>query len=239
MTDEEYREQVKKRWQESMALLGLDDSGPEAEPEKAASVPAKNTPGAPPLAEAEQHHYESPRPAHADAPRTEARPFRRESQDRQHREPELEDGTAPRGESETATRPAEEPELEAPPAAERASTDEEAGRHRRGRRGHRGGKRPESPTTEGEGEGEATDRAEPAGTKDESPERESRGRRGRGRPRQRTTKTAESQPAEQDEPATHEAADDNDFGDDEPNDLSEWNVPSWQELIASLYRPER
>jgi hypothetical protein len=23
------------------------------------------------------------------------------------------------------------------------------------------------------------------------------------------------------------------------DDLSNWNVPSWQELIASLYRPDR
>ena len=35
---------------------------------------------------------------------------------------------------------------------------------------------------------------------------------------------------EQPEPAT---------GDEEVDDLSNWNVPTWAELIASLYRPER
>ena len=49
----------------------------------------------------------------------------------------------------------------------------------------------------------------------------------------------EEEIAEQDESVEEEAAKDDDFGDDEPIDPSEWNVPSWQELIASLYRPER
>jgi hypothetical protein len=26
---------------------------------------------------------------------------------------------------------------------------------------------------------------------------------------------------------------------EEPDTLSDWNVPSWQDLIASLYRPDR
>jgi hypothetical protein len=26
---------------------------------------------------------------------------------------------------------------------------------------------------------------------------------------------------------------------EEPDTLSDWNVPSWQELISSLYRPDR
>jgi ribonuclease E len=39
-------------------------------------------------------------------------------------------------------------------------------------------------------------------------------------------------PAKEDAPVAEELA-------DEDEDLSKWEVPSWQELIASLYRPER
>jgi ribonuclease E len=238
MTDEEYRQQVKKRWQESMALLGLDDAGPEPEPEKESPAPTKHTPAAPHLPQTELDQYERPRPAHADAPPVEAQTPNRDVRDRHRRELEPEEVmTSPR-ESEPAPEPIEELDREAPPAPERESADDESGRRRRGRRGRRG-KRPESPTTEKEGDADATVGMEPAAAKEESPERENRGRRGRGRQRQRSAKIAEPQPAEQDELATDEAANDNDIGDDEPNDLSEWNVPSWQELIASLYRPER
>ena len=32
---------------------------------------------------------------------------------------------------------------------------------------------------------------------------------------------------------------DEDDDGEEPDTLSDWNVPSWNELIASLYRPDR
>ena len=63
--------------------------------------------------------------------------------------------------------------------------------------------------------------------------------RGRAARVRRPVKPVEVEDADLDEPAIDEPATDRDFGDDEPTDFSEWNVPSWQELIASLYRPER
>jgi len=41
------------------------------------------------------------------------------------------------------------------------------------------------------------------------------------------------------EAETEAIQDDDQDDDDEPDTLADWNVPSWQELIASLYRPER
>jgi hypothetical protein len=51
-------------------------------------------------------------------------------------------------------------------------------------------------------------------------------------------------PAEAAEPAGEEPPpavepEPEDEDDEEVENLSNWNVPSWQELIASLYRPER
>jgi hypothetical protein len=46
---------------------------------------------------------------------------------------------------------------------------------------------------------------------------------------------ADEEEATEPEAAAPEPEDD----DDEPDTLSDWNVPSWNELIASLYRPER
>ena len=42
---------------------------------------------------------------------------------------------------------------------------------------------------------------------------------------------------EGDEPEQNRGEEDD--SDEEPDNLSDWNVPSWQELIASLYRPDR
>jgi len=63
-----------------------------------------------------------------------------------------------------------------------------------------------------------------------------RGRRKKGRPSREST----DQPAETD--IAPEAASQESEADDEIEDLgdfSNWSVPSWNELIASLYRPER
>ena len=45
-----------------------------------------------------------------------------------------------------------------------------------------------------------------------------------------------SSPEDEEEEGPRIAVDDDD---EELDDLSNWNVPSWQELIASLYRPDR
>jgi hypothetical protein len=227
MTDDEYREQVKKRWLESEALMGFDNPAPEPEPEKARTSTPEKLPTAPPVVEEETTHEQHEHSSWAEKSHAHPRSVPREI--------ELEESAALEEASEPVTEAREELESREPPTRKKESVEEESGRRHRGRRGRRGGKRAEGPATVGEGEVTAKDEPGEA-TEEESPERE---RRGRGRSRPRSAKTAEPETAEQDEPVKEEAADDSDFGDDEPNDLSEWNVPSWQELIASLYRPER
>jgi hypothetical protein len=69
------------------------------------------------------------------------------------------------------------------------------------------------------------------------------GRRGRGRGRSRkarkTEEPTEATLVEEDTEEVEPPAADTDDDSDEVDNLSDWNVPSWQELIASLYRPER
>jgi len=76
----------------------------------------------------------------------------------------------------------------------------------------------------------ASARAEPG----EAPDR-GRGRRRRGR------SSTEEEPDLASEPEVSAAVDDSEADDEiaELGDFSNWNVPSWNELIASLYRPER
>ena len=61
-------------------------------------------------------------------------------------------------------------------------------------------------------------------------------RRGRGRSRSKGAPAddAPEEAADQEESQPSRAADE-----DDDDNLSNWTVPSWQELIASLYRPER
>jgi hypothetical protein len=221
MTDEEYRQQVQQRWKESMALLGLDDAGPAPEPPKAEPVKTQPTPAAPlPVQEdAADVHAEADWPA----ARHEAEPVEPEAF---QAEPAP---TEPVDEFELTNEPGEAPRPEP------ESSEDQQGRRRRGRRGRRGGRDESTP-----GPTDGPDTSEGRGPARDSSEEDSRQRgRGRGRGRPRPVKPAEVEDTELDEPVTDEPAADRDFGDDEPTDFSEWNVPSWQELIASLYRPER
>jgi hypothetical protein len=62
--------------------------------------------------------------------------------------------------------------------------------------------------------------------------------RGRGRPRGRKSDGPEQSPVEHDVEKQMEEV----FADPEKEEidtLSDWNVPSWAEIISSLYRPER
>jgi hypothetical protein len=72
---------------------------------------------------------------------------------------------------------------------------------------------------------------------DEGPRERSR-RRGRGRRRggDKTASRREESPATDvpDEEPVADAGEDADL-----DDLSNWQAPSWQELIGSLYRPDR
>lgn len=121
--------------------------------------------------------------------------------------------------------------------------DERRGRSGRRRRGRRSGRNREranevAPSAARAPEGEAS-RGAP-----EEERRPTRRRRGRGRDEVRE-EVEELEPiaAEDDEVVADEpppvVEEDDDELDEELDTLSNWNVPSWQELIASLYRPER
>ena len=108
----------------------------------------------------------------------------------------------------------------------------------RGRRGQRGRSEPSSTAVEEEQKEEDVASL----TEDAAPERSGaelerrRGRRGRGRPSRETTdQSSESESAQETGGQESEADDEI----EELGDFSNWNVPSWNELIASLYRPER
>lgn len=123
------------------------------------------------------------------------------------------------------------------------------GRRGRSRRGGRGGRRRNERTENGrqaEEEDAAAPDAEDApadlGDQDRPPEekREGRRRRGAGRNRrdEREPEAEELHEVDEREPAA-EAAEPDDDPAEEIDTLSDWNVPSWNELIASLYRPDR
>ena len=134
------------------------------------------------------------------------------------------------------------PEDPAPPREQPAGREGPDDRPRRGRRGRRSGKggrgpdespraeRPERPTADlppGVDRGAA-----PVDPEGEQPRRRGRGR---GRPRSREEEVHQAEEAAAvPEPLPEPDADDSDV-----SDLSNWTVPSWQELIGSLYRPER
>jgi hypothetical protein len=73
---------------------------------------------------------------------------------------------------------------------------------------------------------------------------EKRSRRGRGRGRRKKDEPApEREVGRTDEEEAPEPADTapeaDDIADEDIGNPSTWNVPSWNELIASLYRPDR
>lgn len=143
------------------------------------------------------------------------------------REPELR-----RAEEEMATAEGASPGADEPPAGEPPA--EERARRGRGRRGSGRGRRPRESAETQESSGQpATDEAAPA---QESGERKERGRR--GRPRGRRGAEVE-EPEATPEPVEQAASEAGEEDIEEVDTLSDWSVPSWNELIASLYRPER
>jgi hypothetical protein len=88
---------------------------------------------------------------------------------------------------------------------------------------------------------EESSSAESTAPAEETSDRSRRRGRGRGRPRKdRAEKeTAEVQTEGKSEELPDQAPPEDDLNQEEMDTLSDWNVPSWAELIASLYRPER
>jgi hypothetical protein len=221
------RDEQQDRWRDLAAELGLP---PEPEP---APLPAPVTTSKPdfrPLPEEEllEPEEEGPtaRTEHAD-------------------ELDLEEDMEPAGEMGAIQ--------EIAPVAE--EEEEQPSRHRR--RSRRGMRRheeahPANETSDLAREDEdvhashqAADQDEPA---DETEEPEEKPQRRRRRSRQRSRPEPQSEAddtfdeedrEEEAEPEAEEPAEDVHEDDDEPDNLADWNVPSWQELIASLYRPER
>jgi hypothetical protein len=81
-------------------------------------------------------------------------------------------------------------------------------------------------------------------TAEDAGEGESSRRRGRGRGRARTKqgkaqRSSDEPTADEEQGQTENRAAEDEGKDEELDNLSDWNVPSWTELIASLYRPER
>jgi hypothetical protein len=240
MTDDPERQ---RHWRELAELLGLDPDAPQAA-EKPRTAPEPVAPRND--VTIEEVRAEKPRPtaepvAHVRPPVrqvAESRPepipaARAEPTAKEDFEREQPQSTQPSGAREE-TESARERENIPAPARERAPWDRsprEDDRPRRGKRhrGRRGGpEREDSSAGSGDREGDA-EPAHPQHTEDEDGDF---GPRGPGR----APELADEDPPEELE--TPPAADADDEIDEEDT-LSDWNVPSWTELISSLYRPER
>jgi len=211
------RNRQREHWQAIAEQLGL---APEEEvsAENAASkaTPAAHTtrtpPGSPAEPAAEIAAAQEPTPDHLE-PDGETRG--EETQVRERAEPSI-------GETQTAK----------PGTSEVAEADADA-RTRKGRRGRR--------TRDTRALASRGDEPPEASLSEEAGDRPMRRDRGRDRHKKtgarRTHATrvgeAETKPQEA-EPAEEDDSDPEDL-----RSLSTWNVPSWNELIASLYRPER
>lgn len=147
------------------------------------------------------------------------------------------------------------------PAGQKAPAPGDEEQPRRGRRRRRRGRRRGGDREEGDGREPRPQTEAPKKEGGERPEpgreRDQRGRRGRGGRREEEPRQARPPRAEeprQARPPREEAppadVDDLDaFEHEQPTprpelaaadtDFSDWNVPSWQDLIASLYRPDR
>jgi hypothetical protein len=120
----------------------------------------------------------------------------------------------------------------------------------RPRRGRRRGRRSEKSRREQEGESRESGDSEGAGDEPakespaaDQPVQERRRGRGRSRGEGKRIETANAPDTDEDEGGMEEVPEDaaqtEDEADEEEISFANWTVPSWQELIASLYRPER
>jgi len=228
-------QEEKDRWRELHELLGLP-------PDSAGAAPSPPPPPPRPV--------EPPRPIMHETPRT-RQAWTPEEPDAELAGEPASPGVENQSMAEAEAFPPEVEEIPPPlddesaPLPRRVDSDEEGDRPRRGRRrGRRGrrsrGRRDEaapavSPDDDTEVEPQAGE-APPAGRPDHDRRRRDDERRGRRRDEESADELA---PAD-DEVAPRAAAKPEDEDDDEPIEtFADWNVPSWQEIIASLYRPER
>ncbi len=216
MTDDRTRE--REHWQAIAEQLGLS---PEQNEEPAARSPGRPPPE--PVREAEA------RPDDRQRPPEEARHDRYVPSKHAGGEP-----------AESVQKPAVEQARPVEPALVREPEDQRGhppkrGRGRRNKDGG-GGERPRSRRSGREPVAE--EGAEAVKTEPSSPRGRNRGRGGKGgraEPAPAPEPVAEETLAPPEMSAVSEDADSEDLS----NLTKNWNVPSWNELIASLYRPER
>jgi hypothetical protein len=255
------QKQQEDRWRDLADLLGLSDDAPPAAKKE---PPAPREP-APPLDAPTIKAYEEPRPIAEHAARIEETP-RAAIHDEQDAPtiPMLSEEPVADWESEFEdddNTPLEEVGAEETEAAEADHAGEPAAaaeedKPRRGRRRRRRGRRrggADKPDPEGQpSRPPAESTAAPPPRPTRGAEQESRDRRGQrgGKRRDDDEPRPPSPPRhERQEPAEPVEADE--FQDEKPSaahgneahdadaDFSDWNVPSWQDLISSLYRPDR
>ena len=258
------QKQQEERWRELAELLGLPDDAPPAVKKEPPAPPAPR-PETPAIKAYEEprsipEHVagveeETPRPPIHDEQDAPTIPMLREEPVTDW-ESEFEDeDDTPLEEPEEAGA-AETEATEEEHAAEPAAAAEE-GKPRRGRRRRRRGRRRGgADKTDGEGQPsrpaahEST--AAPVSRPARNAEQKSRDRRGRrggnGRDDEEPRPPSPPPHERQESPVLVEA---DDFQDEKPSaadaieaydtdaDFSDWNVPSWQDLISSLYRPDR
>jgi len=232
MTEDQNEEERRRHWQELAEQLGLEPEPAVSPPGPPASAKETGRPAEEPAREAREEECEPAVPAQQIPPR---RDFERAEDEGAHAFHEgahaFEEMEA---ESERRPDAGEEAAQESPPAS-------------KPRRGRRSGQRPDRSSLPAA----AAPTSEPAAEQDDDRPRErrrrGRGGRGRGRGRDRDrdenvdrrddveAETEEPEPTETAPPAEDSAGNDS----DDVDTLSDWNVPSWNELIASLYRPDR
>ncbi len=239
------QKQQEDRWRELGALLGVPEDAPapskeEKPAELPLELPAIKAYEEPPHLVA--HHPDPASPAIEDDVPPSIPMMREESE--KNWETEFEEEEVPFEEQPTV------PLIDVQPAVEEDQSNEEAsespptasdeeGKPRRGRRRRRRGKRRGN---KGEGETPRSDEAVPPkpsrGEESESREKRHGKRRDAEDSHRRAPRPEpEAEVGEADEVFENEprrasvAHDDTDF--------SDWNVPSWQELISALYRPDR
>lgn len=258
------QKQQDDRWRELADLLGLSDDAPPAT-KKEPPAPVAPPPAAPVIKAYEEPRSvadhsskieeETPRTPFHDEQDAPTIPMLRDDPVTDwESEFEDEDDTPLEEPAEAGAEETEAVEEERPgePAAEAEEERPRRGRRRRRRGRRRGGA--DKPDAEGQSSRppaeESTAAPQSRTVRGAEPEsRDRRGRRGGNRrdaeePRQPSPPRHERQ-----EPAEPVPVDD--FHDEKPGpthgnetrdadaDFSDWNVPSWQDLISSLYRPDR
>jgi hypothetical protein len=217
------RNRQREHWQAIAEQLGL---APEDEPG------------------AEQPRAEQPRPVTPAITKVESPPAEAASEtvdeDVWESVPEPLAAPVPEVEQERAVASAEQPsagDLEEEPHTAEPSELEDAERgerHRRRRRSKSG--RPARSRSADLPEGDPGTAEEAPGEEHERSTRRGRGRRKPGKSTQRTTRPAVDEAAP---PPSEESTETDDADAEDLGSLTNWNVPSWNELIASLYRPDR